>query len=529
MRPWPAIAALGLLHAAAQAQTLPTGFTPTNLITSGLSSPTCFCVAPDGRIFIGQQGGAIRVWKSGGGLLTAPFHQFTVISSVERGLIGLALDPNFAANGYVYAHITRTSPTQGGAIVRVTASAANPDVAAPGSQVELFFVGDSTSDAHVGGALRFGPDGKLYFGVGDNTNSSNAQLITNRFGKVLRINADGSIPADNPTSFSGVSGSPTGQNRAIWALGLRNPFTLAFHPETGRLFINDVGNMSYEEINEGAAGANYGWPTTEGDFQQGSFPTLTRPRHAYAHSVGIAIVGGTFYAPLESPYPPSYYGQYFFGDYGAAWISYLDPASGSVSPFGSNVGNPVDLRVADDGRLLCLSRGTGRLWRLDYSPPLAPTVIRSPSPQSVADGATARFDVVVSGSPVLAYQWRHDGGPLNDGGGISGAHTRSLVLDNVQDSSAGSYDCLVTNSNGSDTSAAATLSVTPPAGRGDTDCDGVVNYFDIDPFLLALVDPGAYILAHPNCPLSHADVDQNGSVDFFDIDPFLACLFSGCP
>ena len=113
---------------------------------------------------------------------------------------------------------------------------------------------------HNGGAIHFGPDGKLYAAVGENANGSNAQTLSNLLGKMLRLNADGSIPSDNP--FFNVA---TGNNRMIWALGLRNPFTFDFQPGTGRMFINDVGEVSWEEINDGIPGSNYGWPSAEGN------------------------------------------------------------------------------------------------------------------------------------------------------------------------------------------------------------------------------------------------------------------------
>jgi len=124
----------------------------------------------------------------------------------------------------------------------------------------------STMTNHNGGAMHFGIDGKLYVAVGENANSANAQSLSNRLGKILRYNPDGTIPADNPTTFSNVGGSTSGLNKAIWALGLRNPFTFAFQPGTGRMFINDVGENTWESINDGFPGLNYGWQggTTDG-------------------------------------------------------------------------------------------------------------------------------------------------------------------------------------------------------------------------------------------------------------------------
>ncbi len=252
-----AAAALWVMAVAAGAPgaTLPSGFSE-SLVTSGLSSPSAMEFAPDGRLFVCQQGGALRVIKNGV-LLAAPFVSLSVNSSGERGLLGVAFDPNFASNQYVYVYYTTSASPIHNRISRFTA---NGDVALSGSETVILDLENLTSATnHNGGAIHFGPDGKLYAGVGENAASSNAQTLANRLGKLLRINPDGSIPLDNP-----FYNTAAGVNRSIWALGLRNPFTFAFQPGTGRMFINDVGEASFEEINDGIAGSNYGWPNTEG-------------------------------------------------------------------------------------------------------------------------------------------------------------------------------------------------------------------------------------------------------------------------
>jgi hypothetical protein len=161
---------------------------------------------------------------------------------------------------------------------------------------------------HNGGGLHFGPDGKLYIGVGENANGANAQSIGNLLGKILRVNPDPAnpIPTDNPTSFPGVAGSPTGNNRAIWALGLRNPFTSLWNGS--RYIINDVGNVTWEEIDNGVAGSNYGWSggSTDG-FLSPLPPGYTNPVYAYQHGGGVqfgnTIVGGALMNSTINPFP----------------------------------------------------------------------------------------------------------------------------------------------------------------------------------------------------------------------------------
>src|SRR6266850_2117692 len=292
----------------AHAATLPSGFTET-LVANGLSSPTAMQFAPDGRLFVCEQGGRLRVIKNGA-LLPAPFVTLTVSSVGERGLLGVAFDPNFSANHFVYVYYTATTPAVHNRISRFTA---NGDVAAAGSETAIFDLDNlSSATNHNGGALAFGSDGKLYAAVGENANGANSQSMDNVLGKMLRLNNDGTIPTDNP-----FYSSTTGRNRAIWALGLRNPFTFAFNPAGSELFINDVGQNTWEEIDNGIAGANYGWPTTEGATTD---PRFVSPLYTYNHSGGeCAITGGAFYAPLTTQFPSDYVRDYFFSDFCGGW------------------------------------------------------------------------------------------------------------------------------------------------------------------------------------------------------------------
>ena len=361
--------------------TLPLGFSE-SLVTGGLNSPTAMAVAPDGRVFVTEQGGAVRVVQDGA-LLPTPFTNLTVDSSGERGLLGIALDPNFATNGllYVYHTVPANPMTSVPAFNQVTRFTANGNVAVPGSAVNLLSLdGLSTATNHNGGAIQFGPDGKLYVAVGENGIGANSQSLNNRLGKILRINPDATLPPDNPTGFAGINGSPTGMNRAIWAVGLRNPFTFAFQPGTGRMYINDVGGARFEEIDEGRAGANYGWPATEGTFDPAAFPNFTEPVFAYAHgsgspTVGNTIVGAAFYNPPAIRFPGDYVGDYFFADFTGNWINRLDPATGQVTNFADDLTGtfPVGLATTPTGDLLYLARvasgsgSTGGLYAVHFA------------------------------------------------------------------------------------------------------------------------------------------------------------------
>ena len=181
-----ALAAVALAAAPARAATLPTGFSEA-LVASGLESPTAMQFAPDGRLFVCEQGGRLRVIKNGA-LLPTPFLTLTVSSSGERGLLGVAFDPAFSSNQFIYLYYTATSPAVHNRISRFTA---NGDTVVPGSEVVILELNNlSSATNHNGGALAFGPDGKLYAAVGENANSANAQSMNNLLGKMLRINPE---------------------------------------------------------------------------------------------------------------------------------------------------------------------------------------------------------------------------------------------------------------------------------------------------------------------------------------------------
>ncbi|MEO8306244.1 MAG: PQQ-dependent sugar dehydrogenase [Betaproteobacteria bacterium] len=398
----------------AGAASLPAGFGET-LVVSGLNRPTAMALAPDGRIFVTEQDGTLRVIKDGV-LLPAPFLTVTVSNSNERGLDGVTVDPDFATNGFVYVYYTATSPVIHN---RVSRFVANGDVAAPGETIVLDLDPLSASSVHNGGAIHFGKDGKLYVAAGENGNSANAQTLTNLLGKILRIDADGGIPTDNP-----FYASASGVNRAIWVLGLRNPFNVAIQPGTGRIFINDVGESSWEEINDGIAGSNYGWPNSEGPAVNGG---ERAPIYAYKHSgsgvKGCAITGGAFYNPSTAQFPAGYAGGYFFADFCSGWVNKLDPANGNaVTAFATGIDHPVDLKVDDAGSLYYLARGGGGtqgvLYRINFPASAAPTAIASRK----AHGGAGTFDLPVASTPL---------NPTTEprSGGTGGNHTIVFTFD----------------------------------------------------------------------------------------------------
>ncbi len=449
-----------------RAATLPVGFSEA-LVASGLSSPTAMQFAPDGRLFVCQQTGALRVIKNGA-LLAPSFVSLTVDPSGERGLLGVAFDPNFATNQYVYVYYT----VPGGGVTvhnRISRFTATGDVALPGSEVIVVDLDNlSSATNHNGGAIDFGPDGKLYVAVGDNANSGFSQSLSSRHGKMLRLNPDGTIPSDNPTSFSGITGTTSGLNRAIWAVGLRNPFTFALNPGgSPALLINDVGQSNWEEVNAGAAGANFGWPTTEGDFNPATYPNFTRPRYTYPHSggttTGCAITGGAFYNPATPTFPVEYQNTYLFADYCSGWIKRVDPSQVLPHPmltaplnFASGINSPVDLKVGSDGALYYLARGAGAIYRVQFGNTTA-SIATQPASRTVSPGQSASFTVVAGGTAPFTYRWQRN--TVDIPGAAGAGATFTLPSASLSDSGA-RFRVNVSNSVGNVFSNEAMLTVT---------------------------------------------------------------------
>jgi uncharacterized repeat protein (TIGR03806 family) len=472
-----------VLSGPAGAANLPEGFSETP-VARGFTGATAMDIAPDGRIFICEQTGTLRIVKHDV-LLAEPFVKLAVDSSWERGLLGVAFDPRFPKNHYVYLNYISPKPYPHHRISRFIARG---DRAVPDSEVILFKgdnqtkLGGGVQNGHQGGAIHFGKDGKLYIAIGDQTAGEPAQSMKTLQGKMLRINPDGSIPRDNP--FYRVT---TGKYRAIWALGLRNPFTFAVQPGTGRIFINDVGGAN-EEINEGVAGANYGWPTA--DHGPTSDRRFRGPIYWYPES---SITGGTFYNPAARQFPAAYAGKYFFNDFKAGWIKVLDPDHPrDVRDFATGFATwmVVDLKVSADGSLYYLSRnawvidndfrpGTGGLYKICYTGNKTPPHIAcNPLPQTVPAGGTAYFRVTATGSRTLRFQWQRNGVNVADGSSATYTIPSAMRADD-----GARFRCVVSNAFGKATSTPTDLAVT--ASDRETDARALGGFF-IRPY------PGTY-------------------------------------
>ena len=392
------------------------------VLSGGLTFPTSFEFLPDGRMLVTEFQGRILIAQAGANVvdptpvITIPnFFNEDVTVGGERGLVNVVADPDFEENGYIYAFYTAAVPQRD----RVARFTMVGNTAAPASEF-IVWQGQATSSStdHHGGGLAFGPDGKLYISTGDNGDPPSSQPLTSDHGKIIRLNKDGSVPSDNPF----VDGS--GPNiDGIWARGLRNPYRFSFDPVTARMYIGDVGQNTFEEVNVGVAGANYGWPVCEGTCGTAG---MRNPIYQYSHNGrDSAITGGFVYRGTQ--FPASFVGAYFYGDFALNVIRYLTlDAAGNVTgggnflpPDGAPDGpfDPVMLKQGPDGSLFYVDFGWG--WQESVNPAsirrirfvsgnlppvaeAAATPLTGLPPLSVAFSSEGSFDP--EGQP-LTYNW----------------------------------------------------------------------------------------------------------------------------
>jgi len=338
------------------ARTVPGGFTET-LLVSTLTRPVALAFTPDGRLLIAEQySGLIRVFANGA-LLATPYATVSPVytGDNESGLLGLCVDPDFATNGYVYVFVTRSNTVQ--QIVRYTTSGNTG-----GSPTVMVDNIPTNGINHNGGGIAFGPDGYLYAVVGENGSSaSDAQVAASWRGKVLRFDASttpASIPASNPTAGS-----------AVYSLGHRHPFRLAWRPTTNALYVSENGPGADDEINVITPGANYGWPNDTGP---NGNPAYTNP--VYTFGVTIAITDMLFYTGSTLPYA----GHLFYVDYKGDRIRRFTVSTGGEQitggpfDFVTGVDQPVDIEQGPDGALYYCSL-PGNLYRAQTNgSPIAP-------------------------------------------------------------------------------------------------------------------------------------------------------------
>ncbi|OAI43833.1 hypothetical protein AYO38_10375, partial [bacterium SCGC AG-212-C10] len=436
------------------------------LVSGGFAEPTTFDFAPDGRIFVAEKTGKIKVIKNGQ-LLANPLLDITsrVNDYWDHGLIGLAVDPGFATNGYIYVLYTYEnnsadySGTKTGRLSRFTVIG---DVASPASEVVLMgTLNGSTCDAypvgsdcipadgpsHSVGAVRFGIDGKIYATFGDassfnfvDDNALRTQDVNRLNGKVVRINTDGTGVADNPF----WDGNANHSRSKVWAYGVRNAFRFNFRPGSGSLYLGDVGWNEREEIDVVTRGSNLGWPCYEGSVRQSGYQSratcqtlyaagtaavkmpLVDWTHAEGGCCGAAAVGGAF----ATNYSPPFDDAYFYADYSQEWIRYLktdssDQITVTPQPFMTNTNAPVSIQRGLNGEIYYLAINTGEIRHIRQTGGnREPAAVISATPSDGLAPLAVSFSAAGSTDPdndALTFIWNFGDGATATG--ASASHT----------------------------------------------------------------------------------------------------------
>jgi glucose/arabinose dehydrogenase/regulation of enolase protein 1 (concanavalin A-like superfamily) len=420
---------------------LPSEFEKTVAVT-GLTDPTAFRFAPNGDMYIAEQSGAIKVFRAPSTIITVG--TLPVVNDHEKGLLGLELDKNFATNHYLYASYTHTD-----GFTRLSRFTVNNDVLDMASEFLFYKSNQAASIYHNANDIHYGPDGKIWWSVGDNLVTGNSQSLTSIHGKIARFDPDGTSANDNPWH---------GQHDKvdqIYALGFRNPFRFTFLP-TGKAIVGDVGGAAWEELDIVQPGANYGWPQYEGNCGACGY---ANPVFAYPHNgLNSAISAMTVYD--GAAFSPQYDGVLFYGDYARQTIRYLKFDSTYTSVISDNAfddaaGTVVDMHVGPDGGLYYASIFNGNIFKIapaggnrvpiakaaaDTIAGLAPLAVNFSSAGSVDPDGTA-----------LTYLWDFGDGTTSTDPNPSHTYTAN-----------GTYSVTLTVSDGQKT---ATTSVTVTVGN----------------------------------------------------------------
>ncbi|HEX5751651.1 MAG TPA: PQQ-dependent sugar dehydrogenase [Archangium sp.] len=439
---------------------LPGGFSD-EVFISGLEVPTAFVPLPDGRFLITEKEGVVRIHENGV-LLPTPLLDIRerVNSTHDRGLMSLAVDPEFAANGFIYLLYTYDDDAwddfepKVGRLARYTVvgNTASPtsEVILLGTQVaascnDLPAGSDcipSDSPSHSIGHLEFAPDGTLFVTLGDGAefsfvddNALRAQDLDSLAGKLLHITRFGEGLPTNPF----WTGEARANRSKVFSYGLRNAYRFHLRPDTGRPYLGDVGWGQYEELNVATPGANFGWPCYEGPEPQGGYApkpacqalyargasAVKPPLYFWSHNGGSACAtAGFFYTGTD--YPSAYWGAFFFGDYVQSWLRTLrvdendDLVPGSVTFF-ADAHTPAAISPGPGGDVYYVAIAEGQVRRIRYTAGnTPPTVVASAAPSNGYAPLLVRFSSEGTGDPdgdLLEYSW-----DFGDGTGSNLAH-----------------------------------------------------------------------------------------------------------
>lgn len=432
-------------------QSLPLGFTLKKLTGNVIVRGTDLAHAPDGRIFITELDGALKVLQNG---VVSTVTTVPKASGSEQGLLGITLHPQFASNGRLYIFYTNAAGTLH-YLDMLVITAANTVA----STTRIMQFDPILNGAHNGGALLF-KDGLLYIAIGESNVPAEAVKLDTYRGKILRLTENGDPAPGNP--YYNETGASR-QKRSIWAIGMRNPWKMALDPLSKKIFVINVGG-GWEEVNDvtnpdPAKNYNYGWDQRGLSNTEQDANTIL-PVFAYRHeNWGCAITSGVFFNPPVTNYPAQYRNRFYMTDYCDDWLRSIDAANptpafqefateGFTRVLGASVGidgNIYYVNYADQGSVM----------RLEYDNTQLPSIVNDPVSQTVFVQDTATFTVTSAGAVPFTYQWQKNG--VN----ISGATGVRYTIANAALADSGNYRVIVSNANGRDTSAVARLTVKP--------------------------------------------------------------------
>jgi len=442
---------LVILYACPAYSQLPSAFVLKQLSGKDINEATALAHAPDGRIFIAERGGNVKVYQNG---TVSTVHSVSTTTANEQGLLGITLHPQFATNGQFYIFYTNAASTVH-YLDRVTINAANQIT----ETTRIMEFDPIINGFHNGGAILF-KDNYLYVAIGESNSPAEATKLDTYRGKILRLTDAGQPAPGNP--YYNTPGASR-QQRSIWAIGMRNPWKMALDPVSGKIFVVNVGG-NYEEIDDVTAPDpakhyNYGW---DGKGQSGpEQPDSTiAPVFAYPHDGwGCAITSGVFFNPTNTRYPAEYKNRFYFSDWCSEWFKSVDasnPGAGATTFSSTYFRSVLGTSVGLDGNIYFVYYGNGgSLYRLEYDTTQLPVIVNQPQSQSIVTGDPVEFSVTSSGALPLTYQWQKNG--VN----IAGATSSKFAIAAVAASDSANYRCIVSNSAGRDTSDNAKLTVLP--------------------------------------------------------------------
>jgi glucose/arabinose dehydrogenase len=433
---------------------LPEGFVAKKLTGNNIKECVKIEHASDGRIFLAERSGNLKQLKDG---VVKTIHSVVTTDASEQGLLGIALHSDFSSNGKLYLYYTDPAMTRHYLDVIVLNS--NSEVV---SSVRLMEFDPIINGFHNGGAMVV-KNGFIYLCIGESNSPQTAQQLDTYRGKVLRLTDDGQPAPGNP--YYNTPGANR-QQRSIWAIGMRNPWSMNLDPVTQKLFVINVGG-EYEEINDvtspdPAKNYDYGWGS-EGKSGASQDAGTILPVFAYNQSTWsaktCAITTGIFFNPPVTDYPAKYRNKFYFTDWCTAWIRCIDidnPGAGYQEFFPDGFFRILGTSVGIDGNIYYSEYADqGNIWRLEYTIAELPEVVNQPVGDTLYERESFTFRVSASGTNPLSYQWQKNS--IN----IKGATTATFRIDSLTPDDAGLYRVVVSNASGADTSAAANLIVKP--------------------------------------------------------------------